>query len=312
MPGWVHKRGLALLLAATVLYAENVRLVSSPSRDKALGSAEHAGDNSCISENARLGSENARLQSFVNHWRRESQRDAQLLDGSPPTSTNNQMVERLLAPQGPGDGAKNESPEGGRRVGSSNNVRNNVLLREGVGTQQRALDIKELRQQCLSVVDVLELREENNAMLSDVAGDKIATTTSASGLYVKQDGHIKSPYNTEANQTLQECKKKCGDGTWKGCVGFTRYKATDDSAEGKCWWATKRCRFSTDAASKEYAYLLNVTAAKKKNSVPLSVPLSDSLRASFGAHWSIPWAQAPERHGRQSHVVQALPAPHLG
>ena len=50
------------------------------------------------------------------------------------------------------------------------------------------------------------------------------------------DGTVTGSYTTAAGLTLEQCKAKCADGTWSGCVGFSRYSASSDTAAASCWW----------------------------------------------------------------------------
>ena len=39
--------------------------------------------------------------------------------------------------------------------------------------------------------------------------------------------------------TLEECKEKCLDGTWFGCLGFSRYRSAADATRDTCFWVAE-------------------------------------------------------------------------
>ena len=60
------------------------------------------------------------------------------------------------------------------------------------------------------------------------------------------DGTVTGSYTTAAGLTLEQCKSKCADGTWSGCVGFSRYSASSDTAAASCWWVANVGELSYD------------------------------------------------------------------
>jgi len=83
----------------------------------------------------------------------------------------------------------------------------------------------------------------------------------------KDEGVTVVDYNTESGLTLFECQAKCADGTWKNCVGFSRYAASsaDDTAgdSDKCWWVTKYENIigGGDETTGEWSYTLRPSGA---------------------------------------------------
>ena len=59
------------------------------------------------------------------------------------------------------------------------------------------------------------------------------------------DGTTTGTFKAVQAVTLDQCKTRCADGTWLGCVGFSRYMNKDDELS-TCWWVTKVSRLSTD------------------------------------------------------------------
>ena len=49
---------------------------------------------------------------------------------------------------------------------------------------------------------------------------------------------VEDDYHTQYG-TLEECKQKCLDGTWFGCLGFSRYRSKSDDANEKCFWVAR-------------------------------------------------------------------------
>ena len=60
------------------------------------------------------------------------------------------------------------------------------------------------------------------------------------------DGTVIGEFNTASGLTLDECKTSCGDGSWEGCVGFSRHKGDvgeNDDEVGTCYWVTDSSQF---------------------------------------------------------------------
>jgi hypothetical protein len=81
-----------------------------------------------------------------------------------------------------------------------------------------------------------------------------STGGSAAGWNRDGDGTVAEPYNSEADLTLDGCKRRCEDGTWAGCQGFSRYTSdsgqvqfeTLDTEPGECWWVSDPALFLDD------------------------------------------------------------------
>ena len=67
--------------------------------------------------------------------------------------------------------------------------------------------------------------------------------TGAPAFTTEQDGSVSGSYTTGSGLTLAECYQYCSDGTWAGCLGFSRYSALADTATGSCWWVTSTTQY---------------------------------------------------------------------
>ena len=77
---------------------------------------------------------------------------------------------------------------------------------------------------------------------------------------IEWDGGLATYPNTATGVTLDDCYSMCLDGTWPGCVGFSRYtQASHDysydapnvspDVPDYCWWTSERASFVTDDSS---------------------------------------------------------------
>jgi hypothetical protein len=83
------------------------------------------------------------------------------------------------------------------------------------------------------VADVLNIVEDDGNTNEHVYVNKAPRM----GWSTVFDGSINGAYST-ASGTLYDCYQRCENGTWAGCVGFSRYIATPDDTVGSCWWVT--------------------------------------------------------------------------
>ena len=84
--------------------------------------------------------------------------------------------------------------------------------------------------------------------------------TGGSGAYdAIASGDVAGSYTTAAG-TLEECFSRCDDGTWPGCVGFSRSNG-DSSASSGCWWVSKAEDFRYGSTSGSTLYVRNPPAA---------------------------------------------------
>jgi len=89
-----------------------------------------------------------------------------------------------------------------------------------------------------------EIEEKLGGDATKVSEDKIAVE--GYSFEKDLDGTVTGSYTTAAGLTLEQCKSKCADGTWPGCVGFSRYSASSDTAAASCWWVANVGELSYD------------------------------------------------------------------
>lgn len=70
----------------------------------------------------------------------------------------------------------------------------------------------------------------------------------------KADAGVNINSGGEEGLTLAECKQKCTDGTWDGCVGFSRLVPAADDAPGACWWISNRANMVYDDSNANEDY----------------------------------------------------------
>ena len=67
-------------------------------------------------------------------------------------------------------------------------------------------------------------------------------------------GTVVSDYTEAVDLTLAQCQARCEDGTWAGCLGFSRYEDSGDDIESACWWGAADAVFAADYNTNEKLY----------------------------------------------------------